>query len=163
MLTEISCLSACLVQWCWGTCPKSVDGWKKSSKWISRFNCSIYPVSSKALLRVSIVFALILKHDLHSLNLCRQRSRTTSYCRSPNCWYGDDDAGCNQRWKAKVRTSCFSSRLVARNRPSICSSREILEEELESVGIRLNTRRPDIYFKVRTEFVHDQPMNVSSI
>ena len=27
-------------------------------------------------------------------------------------------------------------------------SREILEDELESVGIRLNSRKPDIYFKV---------------
>ena len=163
MLTELSCLSSFLVQWCWGTCSKSVREWKQSSDWISRSNCSIYPVSSKALLRVSIVFVLLPKHDLHSFNPCRQRSRTTSYRRSPNCWYGDDDAGCNQRWKTKVRTCCFSSRPVARHRPSIGSSREILEEELESVGIRLNTRKPDIYFKVRTENVHDQSMNVSSI
>lgn len=31
----------------------------------------------------------------------------------------------------------------------ICLDREILEDELETVGIRLNRRKPDIYFKVR--------------
>lgn len=30
--------------------------------------------------------------------------------------------------------------------------RELLEKELESVGIRLNKRKPNIYFKVRTCF-----------
>ena len=31
---------------------------------------------------------------------------------------------------------------------AICFDRELLEMELEAVGIRLNKRRPNIYFKV---------------
>lgn len=34
--------------------------------------------------------------------------------------------------------------------------RELLTAELESVGIRLNKRKPNIYFKVRHGIIHGQ-------
>lgn len=36
----------------------------------------------------------------------------------------------------------------------VFSSRELLEKELESVGIRLNREKPNIYFKVRFMFYY---------
>ena len=36
--------------------------------------------------------------------------------------------------------------------------RELLEKELESVGIRLNKKRPNIYFKVRLN-IYSRPTN----
>jgi hypothetical protein len=45
--------------------------------------------------------------------------------------------------KGKILNSLFPIKIFI-----IFFSREILEEELESVGIRLNRRKPDIYFKV---------------
>lgn len=34
--------------------------------------------------------------------------------------------------------------------------RELLTAELESVGIRLNKRKPNIYFKVRHKIIYDK-------
>ena len=43
-----------------------------------------------------------------------------------------------------LRTEIFRAATV----PNIFCFRELLEQELEAVGIRLNKRKPNIYFKV---------------
>lgn len=41
------------------------------------------------------------------------------------------------------------------------TQKELLEAELEAVGIRLNTQRPNVYFKVREEHhTHNEPRSM---
>lgn len=97
---------------------------------------------------------LFMSRPLASLPWTRQRAQSSSAAQG--CWegrsrlHGACRGGCWPGWAGAscLRGSCAAC-LWAPVKARGPLPRSLLEKELESVGIRLNKHKPNIYFKVR--------------
>ena len=81
----------------------------------------------------------------------RQGSWSPSYLCGQDHRHDHDDAWCHQGGGSEVRSHFFVQHPhfdLFSQRWFVFCRRALLEKELEDVGIRLNTRPPNIYFKV---------------